>query len=223
MAAGDIVVEGDTGREAAFIEIATAGGGVAKVPVVIVRNADGTAAGGTQYVEDVALPADPTGRAIILRQATSPASQGAANGDGVAQGGTAKGEAFVKDADLTALFVQPFPLATLPYTYPAAASGIANTTTAVTFIAAHATLRNYVSAFQITWEALTTATELAIRDGAGGTVLWRMKIPASLAGARDVVLPIPLKGTAVTLLEIVTLTASGAGAVYFNAQGFQAA
>jgi len=35
--------------------------------------------------------------------------------------------------------------------------------------------------------------------------------------------PVPLKGTANTLMEVVTLTASGAGAVYVNAQGFTAA
>ena len=30
----------------------------------------------------------------------------------------------------------------------------------------------------------------------------------------------PLKSTAATLLEVVTLTASGTGAVYVNAQGY---
>jgi hypothetical protein len=33
----------------------------------------------------------------------------------------------------------------------------------------------------------------------------------------------PLKGTAATLLEFVTLTASVTGAVFFNAQGYQGA
>lgn len=128
-----------------------------------------------------------------------------------------------KQDTLAALFAQPYPLATTPWTYAAATSGIANTTTAVTFKAADGSLRNYIVAFDIMWEALGTATELAIRDGAGGTVLWRMKIPASLAGAREVVLPVPIRGTAATLLEVVTLTASTTGAVYFNAQGFVAA
>jgi hypothetical protein len=70
-------------------------------------------------------------------------------------------------------------------------------------------------------EALGAATEVAVRDGAGGTVLWRMKIStAGLLGGRDVVFDPPLRGTANTLLEVVTLTASVTGAVYFNAQGF---
>lgn len=139
--------------------------------------------------------------------------------------------------DRTVLFdsgiAQRIPLVALPegdiksnqWSYPAAAGGILNTTTAVAIkAAAGAGLRNYITAIQINAEALTNATELAIRDGAGGTVLWRMKIgTAGLLGGRDIVFPTPLKGTANTLLEVVTLTASGAGAVYVNAQGFAAA
>lgn len=108
------------------------------------------------------------------------------------------------------------------WTYAAAASGIVNTTTAVTIKAAAGSgVRNYITAFQISSEALGTATEFAIRDGAGGTVLWRTKIgTGGLTGGREFVLPTPLAGTANTLLEVVTLTASGTGAVYFNAQGF---
>lgn len=111
------------------------------------------------------------------------------------------------------------------WNYAAASGGIVNTTTAVAIkAAAGAGLRNYITAIQIDAEALTNATEVAIRDGAGGTVLWRMKIgTGGLLGGRDIVFPTPLKGTANTLLEVVTLTASGAGAVYFNAQGFVAA
>lgn len=111
------------------------------------------------------------------------------------------------------------------WSYAAAASGIVNTTTAVTIkAAAGAGLRNYVTGLQIDAEALGTATELAIRDGAGGTVLWRMKIGASgLLAGRNIVFASPLKGTANTLLEVVTLSASGTGAVYVNAQGFTAA
>lgn len=105
--------------------------------------------------------------------------------------------------------------------YAAAASGIANTTTAVTIKgAAGSGKHNYISALQIMWEALTNATEVAIRDGAGGAVLWRTKIPATAAGRDSFALPVPIKGSANQLLEVVTLSASGAGAVYVNAQGF---
>ena len=69
-------------------------------------------------------------------------------------------------------------------------------------------------------EALTNATELAIRDGANGTVLWRTKIGTGGLPLANIKFDDPLRGTANTLLEVVTLTASGAGAVYFNAQGY---
>jgi hypothetical protein len=108
--------------------------------------------------------------------------------------------------------------------YAAASGGILNTTTAVTIkTAAGAGLRNYITALQITAEALTNATEIVIRDGAGGLVLWRSKIGTSgLVDGIGICFPSPLKGSTNTLLEVATLTASGAGAVYINAQGFVA-
>jgi hypothetical protein len=110
------------------------------------------------------------------------------------------------------------------WSYAAASGGILNTTTAVTIkAAAGGSLRNYITGVQIQAEALTTATEFAIRDGASGTVLWRIKIAGPAHGWTNIVFDTPIKGTANTLLEVVTLTASGAGAVYFNAQGFVAA
>ncbi len=110
------------------------------------------------------------------------------------------------------------------WNYSAATTGILNTTVAVTIkAAAGGGIRNYVTSISIMSEALTTATELAIRDGAGGTVIWRTKI--SVGGLPTTLIEFlsPLKSSANTLLEVVTLTASGAGAVYFNAQGFVAA
>ena len=111
---------------------------------------------------------------------------------------------------------------TTGWSYAAAASGIVNTTTAVTFkAAAGAGLKNYITSVQITAEALGAATELAIRDGAGGTVLWRTKIgTGGMTTGLPIVFPVPIAGTANTLLEVVTLTASTTGAVYFNAQGY---
>lgn len=120
-----------------------------------------------------------------------------------------------------ALITKPFSIPESDWQYAASASGIVNTTTAVTFkVAAGAGVRNYITGIDIQWEALTNATEIAIRDGAAGTVIWRGKIPAAAAGNRSIVFQTPLKGTANTLLEVVTLTASGAGAVYFNARGY---
>lgn len=110
------------------------------------------------------------------------------------------------------------------WTYAAATGGISNSTTAVTIkAAAGASVRNYVNSLQIQWDALGAATEVAIRDGAGGTVLWRGKIQAGMAGGCEVPFAKPLKGTANTLLEVVTLTASVSGGVFVNAQGYTGA
>ena len=63
------------------------------------------------------------------------------------------------------------------WTFASAASGIVNTTTAVTIAAAPtAPTRNYLTSLQVAHDTLGAATELAIRDGAGGAVLWRHKL-----------------------------------------------
>jgi len=119
--------------------------------------------------------------------------------------------------------VMPFTTPEAGWVYAAALNGIVNTTTAVTVkAAAGASLRNYITNIQVMSEALTTATELAIRDGAGGTVIWRTKIPTGGLPTLNIDFNVPLKSTANTLLEVLTLTASGAGAVYVNLQGFVA-
>ncbi len=108
------------------------------------------------------------------------------------------------------------------WVYAAASGGITNTTTAVTLVAAQAAgIRNYLTSLQISSDALGAATEIAIRDGAGGTVLWRGKIgTAGIAGVITIQFSDPLKSTAATLLEVVTLSASVFGGVYVNAQGY---
>jgi hypothetical protein len=108
------------------------------------------------------------------------------------------------------------------WVYAAASGGIANTTTAVTLVAAQAAgIRNYLTSLQLSSDALGAATEIAIRDGAGGAVLWRGKIGmAGITGVSTIQFSDPLKSTAATLLEVVTLTASVTGGVYVNAQGY---
>ena len=67
----------------------------------------------------------------------------------------------------------------------------------------------------------TVVTEFSIRDGAGGTVLWRTRLPALAVGGHIVVdLLCPLKSTANTLLEVICATTSSE--TFFNAQGFVA-
>ena len=108
------------------------------------------------------------------------------------------------------------------WSYAAASGGIVNSTTAVTISPALAGFRNTIKAIQLSGDALGVATEVAIRDGAAGAVLWRMKIgTVGLVGGSSYIFASPLKGTAGNLLEFLTLTASITGGIYFNAQGGQ--
>jgi hypothetical protein len=108
------------------------------------------------------------------------------------------------------------------WSYAAASGGIDNSSTAVTIrTAAGAGLRNYITSLQIAHATLGATTELAIRDGAAGTVIWRTILHTTALGTFNVQFPVPLRGTANTLLEVVTLTAV-TGDVLVNAQGFVA-
>lgn len=108
------------------------------------------------------------------------------------------------------------------WSYAAATGGIVNTTTAVTIKgAAGAGIRNYLSGLTLSTDALGAATELAVRDGAGGTVLWRGRLQTTAMNATNIQFPTPLFSTANTLLEVVTLTAV-TGGVYVDATGYTA-
>lgn len=107
----------------------------------------------------------------------------------------------------------------LTWNYAAAAGGIVNSATAVPVKgAAGSGVRNYVDALHIAHDALGGATEFAIRDGAAGTVLWRAKLQTPASESSDIHFDPPLRGSANTLLEVVTLTAV-TGGVYVNLQG----
>lgn len=120
------------------------------------------------------------------------------------------------------LIQKPYATADVDWHYVAAASGIVSTTTAVTIKTASgiAGIRNYITSIDISAIGAGTATELCIRDGAAGPVLWRIQIPAAgISNPFTIRFPTPLRGTANTLLEVVTLTSS-ATPVYFNAHGY---
>lgn len=105
--------------------------------------------------------------------------------------------------------------------YAAAAGGLSNTTTAVTVCPAQgAGLRCYMTNLQLDTSALGVATEVVVRDGAAGTVIWRGLVGTAGVPAENIVFSTPLKGTANTLMEVATLTASVTGSVYVNTQGF---
>jgi hypothetical protein len=172
-----------------------------------------TAIVGASIAEDAAATANPLIVGGVVRTAAAPIVTPVA-GDSMRFTTTTDGR----------LIISPYQYPEACWQYAAAASGIVNTTTAVTIkAAAGASLRNYITGIDLKAEALTNATEIAIRDGAGGTVIWRTKISTGgLLAGRSITFPTPITGTAATLLEVVTLTASGAGAVYFNATGFVA-
>lgn len=107
------------------------------------------------------------------------------------------------------------------WAYAAATTGIVNTATAVTMkTAAGAGIRNVVYSCQVAHDLLSAVTELAIRDGAGGTVIWRTKLQTPAVDASTYNFSQPLIGTANLLVEVVTLTAV-TGGVYVNCQGMQ--
>jgi hypothetical protein len=103
--------------------------------------------------------------------------------------------------------------------YVAPAGGIDNSSTAVTIKAADTNFRNFITGLQISHATLGAATELAIRDGAAGTVLWRCTLGTDPVEQLPISFDPPLRGTKNTLLEIVTLTAV-TGDVLVNVQGF---
>lgn len=168
---------------------------------------------GSAIAEDAATSANPLIVGGVVRTAAAPIVTPVA-GDAMRFTTTTDGR----------LVVAPYSYPEASWQYTAAASGIVNTTTAVTIkAAAGATLRNYITSIDIMAEVLGAATELVIRDGAAGTVIYRTKIATTgLLQGRSIIFPSPIRGSANLLLEVATLSASVTGAVYFNATGFVA-
>lgn len=106
------------------------------------------------------------------------------------------------------------------WNYAPPAAGISNTGTAVTVKTAGATgIRNCVQTVTISAGTLGAATDFAIRDGAGGTVLFRTLLHTTAMPSTNFRIDPPVCGTAATLLEILTVTGV-TGNVYANLQGF---
>jgi hypothetical protein len=105
------------------------------------------------------------------------------------------------------------------YTPPT--GGLLNTTVGQTVTAAAgAGVRNYIWSGECWSEALGTATEIELRDGAAGTAMWRSKISTGgLTGGFTLNFNPPLKSTANTLVEFAAVTASVTGAIYCSFQG----
>lgn len=118
-------------------------------------------------------------------------------------------------------------LVTIPYanpnntwSYAAASGGIVNTTGVTIKAAGGAGVRLYVTDVQIINGHATVSTDVQIRDGAAGTVLYRGFAQAA-GGGVSVHFAVPLRGTANTLLEVACGTTGSA--TYVNVQGYSAA
>jgi hypothetical protein len=113
-------------------------------------------------------------------------------------------------------------LSGLQWNFASTAGGtVVNTTVPSVIVGALPGSRNYITAIQVTTDALTTASEFTVTDGAG-SVLWRYKLQAGV-NTFDMTFPVPLKATAVNqALRVGTGVATGAAlGIYVNAQGFQ--
>jgi hypothetical protein len=115
----------------------------------------------------------------------------------------------------------PYALPGATWNYAAAAGGLVSTTGVTAKAAAGAGIRNYVTRAQIINSHQTVSTEVVIRDGAAGTVLWRGWAQAA-GGGVSVVFDPPLRGTADTLIEIAEVSATATAGVLVNLQGFVA-
>lgn len=103
----------------------------------------------------------------------------------------------------------------LPWSYVAASGGITNTS-AVTLVAAPGVGKaNYVTAVQI-MNSSATATEVVITSGS--TVIWRVRVGASMTAPVSIVFARPLIGGNNEALTATCATTSSA--TYINAQGY---
>ncbi|MFQ5630972.1 MAG: hypothetical protein ACE5I1_19550 [bacterium] len=114
----------------------------------------------------------------------------------------------------------PFALPGQSWSYAAASGGITNTTGVTIKAAGGAGIRNYITDLQVINGHASTSTDVQIRDGAAGTVLWRGFAQAG-GGGISCHFNTPIRGAANTLLEVACGTTGAA--VYVNAQGFTAA
>lgn len=114
----------------------------------------------------------------------------------------------------------PYCLPASSWRYAAASGGITDTTGVTANAAQGAGIRSYITRCQVINGHASQSTDVQIRDGASGTVMWRGWAQAG-GGGVTVIFDPPLRGTANTLVE-VACGASGA-AVYFNLQGYIAA
>lgn len=218
-AANQTAVQANAGSDAskAVAVQGVAGGKAVKV--------DGSAV--TQPISASALPL-PTGAATSANQATANTSLAtiATNTTGAATAAnqsTLNGYVDGLEGQLAGVLTVQQVGNTSLWRYAAASGGIVNTTTAVTLKSAPgASTCVMLQTLTLSHDALGGATEVAVRDGAAGTVVWRGRMQTTALEDAPIRFDPPLKGTANTLMELATLTAV-TGGVYVNATGYSVA
>lgn len=116
----------------------------------------------------------------------------------------------------------PYAIQGSRWKYVAAANGLVTTSGVTAKAAGGAGIRNCVVSGQVINENGTTSTEVELRDGASGTVMWRGWAQAGGGGAAFQ-FPVPVCGTANTLVEVAENTATATNGVIFNLQGYTSA
>lgn len=180
---------------------------------ISVRISDGSAfpTPSADYTHDAALTVASTAGPALIARAASSAPTAVANDDAVLLLATLLGKSVT----------YPYAIPASTWNYAAAAGGLVNTTGVTAKAAAGVGVRNYITRAQIVNSHQTTSTEIVIRDGAAGTVLFRDWAQAA-GGGSSVVFDPPLRGTANTLIEIAEVTATATAGVLVNLQGFEA-
>jgi hypothetical protein len=79
--------------------------------------------------------------------------------------------------------------------------------------------RNCITSIQIINSHPSISTEVEIRDGAGGSVMWRGWAQAG-GGGVSANFPNPIVGTNTTLIEVAEVTATASTGVLVNIQGY---
>ena len=134
----------------------------------------------------------------------------------VGDGDAVRGQASLLGKQVTL----PYAIPASTWSYSAESGGITNTTERTIKAAAGVGIRNYLTHIDVSNASATTASEIVIKDGAGGTVVWR-GYARTAGNSNDYFFDPPLRSTANTALVVAMITTSTQ--TYFNAQGFQAA
>lgn len=108
------------------------------------------------------------------------------------------------------------------WSYAAVAGGLVTTGGVTAKAAAGAGIRNYIASVDVVNSHQTVSTEVVIRDGAAGTVLWRTWAQTAGGGISKTFNP-PLRGSANTLVEIAEITTTVTAGVLVNLQGYTSA